>query len=83
MLGFVEPVAVSFDNLRIGTIGPRVAHLRTIILTLHADRSLTVNIVRTPESAAEEPSALEYFVAAFPESAWTEHVREVILSGLD
>lgn len=83
MLGFVEPVTVSFDNLRIGQIGPRVAHLRTVIVTLNPNRTLSVEIVRASASAPDDPSALAYFVSAFPSSEWTPHVEEVILSGLD
>ena len=83
MLGFTEPVSVTFDNLRIGQVGPRVAHLRTLILTLHSDRSLSVELVRYAASAADEPSALVHFVTEYPRSAWASHVEEVILSGLD
>ena len=83
MLGFVEPVTVSFDNLRIGQIGPRIAHLRTVILTLSPNRSLSVEIVRTAPSAPDDPSALAYFIATYPGSAWAPHVKEAILSGVD
>lgn len=83
MLGFVDPVSVTFDNLRVGQIGPRVAHLRTLILTLHSDRSLSVDLVRFSATAPDEPSALVHFVTQYPESGWASHVQEVVLSGLD
>lgn len=83
MLGFVEPVAVSFDNLRIGQIGPRVAHLRTLIVTLNPDRTLSVEIVRSTATAPDDPSALAYFLEVYAHSAWAPHVEEAVLSGLD
>lgn len=83
MLGFEEPVSVTFNNLRVGQIAPRVAHLRTLILTLHLDRTLSVELVRSAPSAPDDPSALEHFVAAYPDSGWTPHVQEAILAGLD
>ena len=70
MLGFVEPVTVSFDNLRIGQIGPRVAHLRIVSVSLNPNRSLSVDVVRTASSGPDDPSALAYFAAAYPGSAW-------------
>lgn len=83
MLGFTEPVSVTFDNLRVGQIGPRVAHLRTLILTLHSDRTLSVELVRFAPSAPDEPSALAHFVTAFPHSGWTSYIQEVIRAGID
>src|SRR5690606_2464355 len=83
MLGFSEPVTVSFDNLRVGLNGPRVSHLRTLIITLHSDRSLSVEVVKQAPFGEGEPSALEHFVHSFGASQWAEHVQEVIRSGMD
>lgn len=75
MLG-VSQATVTFNNLETGVTSPRVAHLGKVILTRDATYEVDVSVVNTFSSA--EDSALDRFLTAYPDSRWTEFVREAI-----
>ena len=76
MLG-VHDATVTFSNLETGVTSPRVAHLGTVILTRDVTNDVDVQVITS--FTASEDSALDRFVAAYPESGWVEYVREAIV----
>lgn len=83
LFGFDQDVAVTFENLTQGVSEEGVANLGTVILTLDESRAITVEIERGLSGVTGRPSPLERFLSQFPSSAWTEHVRALILRGTE
>lgn len=75
MLG-VHDATVTFSNLETGVTSPRVAHLGTVILTRDVTNDVDVQVITS--FTASQDSALDRFVAAYPDSGWVEYVREAI-----
>gem|GEM_PF-3246428 len=79
MFGYDRPVAISFQNLEVGQIAPRVAYMGIVEVTLEPDGILTVEVRRPQGSDAADLSSLDHFARTYPASRWTPFVREAML----
>lgn len=80
VFGFEGPVVVTFDNLQANRVGTRVSDLKTVVLTLHADRTLSVDVVESLPSEAPGMTTLERFLSLYPNSGWADDVQDALMT---
>ncbi len=78
VFGFTQDVAVTFENLtqEVGKEG--LVNIGTVILTLDASRSITVEVERGLSVVTGRTSPLERFISTYPSTAWSQRVQRAI-----